>query len=177
MNGVLNFDNFIMESKNFGLVNEDSLDDFDIDGSIAKERNAASDDIKAKTAMAISKTMNKMYKLCEKFFAQKGMKMKQSRYSNSDTYRIEYPDLGWGFTYKPEDTINFLLVIGSYGRIAGVENSTEFLKELVDFIESKIKNLKCNRGWSYDIWEDSLSGIHGSGSLIARFGIKLKDLK
>ena len=177
MNGILNFDNFIMESKNFGLVNEDSLDDFDINGSIARERNAVPNAVKVKTVSGISKTMNKMYKLCDKFFEQKGVKIRYHQYSNSDTYRIEYPDLGWGFTYKPEDTINFLLVIGSYGRIAGVENSTEFLKELVDFIESKIKNLKCNRGWSYDIWEDSLSGIHGSGSLIARFGIKLKDLK
>lgn len=161
------------------FINEDSLDDFDIDGKIAKERNAVSNDVKFKTAAGINKTMNKMYTLCEKFFKQKGMKMKQSRYSNSDAYKIEYPDLGWGFTYKPDNTVSFLLVIGEYGSIDGVEkeNTTEFLKELVDFIESKIKNLKCNMGWGYDIWEDSIGGIHGSASWIARFGIKLKDLK
>lgn len=182
MNGVLNFDNFIMESKNFGLVNEDSLDDFDIDGKIAKERNTVSQEVKFKINTLISKTITKMYKACDKFFAQKGMKMRQYQYSNSDAYKIEYPDLMWGFTYKPENTINFLLVIGEYGHIEGIEKSEtwKFLDELANFVESKVKYISARKSYdknSYDTWQDSLSGIHGSGSLIIRFSTQVKDLK
>lgn len=174
-------DEFIKEKLNEADIanqenlNEDSLDDFDIDGKIAKERNAVSAAIKTKTARAINKTMNEMYELCDKFFAQKGMKIKQYRYSKSDTYKIEYPDLGWGFTYKPNNSVEFLLVIGECGSIDGVEkeNSIEFLKELVEFITSEIKYLRCDD----DIWKDSMWGIHGTAPYIVRFTTQLKDLK
>ncbi|MBP5785104.1 MAG: hypothetical protein J6W16_05930 [Methanobrevibacter sp.] len=156
-------------------INEDSLDDFDIDGKYAKTRNTVSQSIKNKTGKLIDKTIASIQQTCEKFFAQKGMKMKQNKYMNSDVYKIEYPDLSWGFTYKPENRISFLVVIGEYGHIEGIEkaDSEKFLKEFANFICNEIPYLKCNN----DIWKDSLSGIHGSASWIVRFGTQLKDLK
>ena len=68
-----------------------------------------------------------------------------------------------------------MVVIGEYGRIEGVEKSEnyELLKEFAEFIKSKIKYLHCNN----DIWEDSMTGIHGSASFIVRFVAEVQDLK
>lgn len=101
--------------------------------------------------------------------------LKEATRARKNSYVVEYPDLSWGFTYSPRDGVNFLVVIGEYGRIEGVEKSEnyELLKEFAEFIKSKIKYLHCNN----DIWEDSMTGIHGSASFIVRFVAEVQDLK
>lgn len=119
--------------------------------------------------------MTKIQKNCKSFFEKKGLKLKQGLHARSNEYVIEYPDLGWGFTYSQRDGVRFLVAIGEYGRIEGIEKdkSYEFLKEFAEFIKSKIKYLHCND----DIWKDSMTGIHGSASFIVRFTAEVQDLK
>lgn len=157
------------------FLNEDSLDDFDIGGKAAAKRAATPDQTKVEVDKLIDKTIAKIHKNCEIFFKQKGLNLKENKYAYANTYRIERPNLSWGFTYSPRDGINFLVIIGGYGHIEGIEKdeSYTFLKEFADFIKSKIKFLHCNN----DIWKDSLSGIYGSAPFIVRFGVELKDLK
>lgn len=157
------------------FLNEDSLDDFDIDGKIAKKRGEVSAQRKAEVHKLINNTMTKIQKNCKSFFEKKGLNLKQGSRATLNEYAIEYPDLSWGFTYSQRDGIRFLVVIGEYGRIEGVEKSEsyEFLREFVEFIKSKIKYLRCNN----DIWKDSMTGIHGSASFIVRFTAEVQDLK
>lgn len=157
------------------FLNEDSLDDFDIDGKIAKKRSETPEQRKVEVRRLISKTMTKIQKNCKSFFEQKGLNLKEGIRARTNTYVVKYPDLSWGFTYSPRDGVRFLVVIGEYGRIEGVEKGEcyEFLREFVEFIKSKIKYLHCKD----DIWEDSMTGIHGSASFIVRFTAEVQDLK
>ena len=158
------------------FINEDSLDDFDIDGKIAKERAGVSDQRKQEVSRLISKTIAKIEKNCKSFFESKGLNLKPAgMYVRSNTYKLEYPNLSWGFTYSQRDGLSFLVVIGEYARIDGIEKDKnyEFLREFAEFIKSKIKYLRCND----DIWQDSITGIHGSASFIVRFTTEVKDLK
>ena len=60
--------------KNFDqFLNEDSLDDFDIGGKIAKERAGVSEQRKREVRKLIGSTMTKIQKNCKSFFEKKGL--------------------------------------------------------------------------------------------------------
>lgn len=156
-------------------LNEDSLDDFDIDGKIAQKRNAVSPKEKEKIHKKISKYIDKLYNLCDEFFANKKINLqKTDKYLNSNKYIIYFPDLKWGFTYSPNNNIQFRIVAGQYGRIDNFKNDDckNLLRELSEYIKQNIKNVN-----DYvSIWKDSLNGIT-SASWILDISISVKNLK
>ena len=164
-----------MKSIKTYLLNEDSLDDFDIDGSIAKKRASVSDATKAKVNKLLHKYYDNIYKVCDEFFKEKGLNLKQSEYHNSKSYLVYYPDLLWGFIYSPDNYIHYEICVGGYGHIDGVEkNDTKsFLKELGNTIQEKVKGLTFETS---SVYETSLGSIYDACWKF-NVGAKLKDLK
>lgn len=155
------------------LLNEDSLDDFDIDGRIAKKRKAVPETKKKRIENKISEHLNKLYEYCDEFLKSKGLELKQSKSHNSDSYMIYYPDLKWGFTYAPENWVRFEICLGGYGHIKGVEkqDTKAFIKELSEDLISKLKK------YTYDgIRSTSVSQIE-NGAWVLTIKIQVKDLK
>lgn len=168
----------LSESKAINNLNEDSLDDFDIDGCIERKRNAVPDNIKLKVKNLLNKNYQKLYKYCDEFFEMNNLNIQISKKdynTNNDTYVVYYPDLLWGFAYNENDPIEFIISIGMYGNIAGNRNYNEnkqLLIELGDFLKSHINGLNYRYN---DIRKTEMSEIY-SASYVLPVSIKLKDL-
>lgn len=160
-------------------LNEDSLDDFDIDGRIERKRNAVPDDIKLKVKNLLNKNYQKLYKYCDEFFEMNDLNIQISKRdynTNNNTYVIYYPDLLWGFAYNENDPVEFVISVGLYGSIAGNRDHNEnkqLLIELGDFLKSHIKGLEYRDN---DIRKTEMSEIYRS-SYVLPVSIKLKDLR
>ena len=157
------------------LISEDSLDDFDIDGSIARKRNAVPQAEKQKVHTKIQKRINDISRLCKEFFKMKNIKMTQSdEYLSSNKFVVYFPDLGWGFTYKPTDRVSFEIAVGQYGRIDQEKDYTQcenILKELSEYLKQNMKNVE-----NYvSVWKDSINGFT-SAAWMLRIGISVKNL-
>jgi hypothetical protein len=160
-------------------LNEDSLDDFDIDGRIERKRNAVPDNIKLKVKNLLNKTYQKIYKYCDEFFEMNNLNIQNSKKeynTNNNTYVVYYPDLLWGFTYNENDSVEFIISVGLYGSIVGNRNYNEnkqLLIELGDFLKSHVKGLNYRYG---DIRKTEMGEIY-SASYVLPVSIKLKDLR
>lgn len=160
-------------------LNEDSLDDFDIDGRIERKRNAVPDNIKLKVKNLLNKNYQKLYKYCDEFFEMNDLNIQTSKKdynTDNNTYVIYYPDLLWGFAYNENDPVEFIISVGLYGSIAGNRDRNEnkqLLIELGDFLKSRIKGLNYRYG---DIRKTEMDEIY-SASYVLPVSIKLKDLR
>ena len=132
------------------LLNEDSLDDFDIDGRFAQKRNNVSSLRKNKVNQKISKMMDKLYDFCDVFFKENNADLKRDEYTTPSSYLIYYPDLLWGYTYDDNNNVIFEIQLGAFSRIEGIpkNDSNDFVKELQRAILSKFKKCESDR---YDI--------------------------
>lgn len=157
------------------ILCEDSLDDFDIDGSIARKRAAVPARTKNQVQKAIATDRTYFAELIDDFFGSKDLAFKYSEHTGSDAWHLR-TDTGFGFTYQKEDQVQFEVVVGCYGAIDGCGRDKKackaFMGELLDYIKANSKK----KLESYTtIYESSLNSFD-SAAYILRFSVKVKNL-
>lgn len=142
-----NYDRNLLESlvEKYGIegveaainrLNEDSLDDFDIDGRIKRKRNSVDPLYKNQFNINRSIIVNKIKNLSEDFLDEHN-----SRLRSVDCYAVRD-----SFTYSPDDLMEF--VIKPSNKI-----DKEYLKELIEILKNNIDGI-------YGIYINDKSGIY-----------------
>lgn len=148
------------------VILEDSLDDFDISGDIARKRESVSTSIKKKIDRILHEYCNNIIDCCEEFFKRKNINMKFvshiKRFAMNE-YRVEFPDLSWGFTYSSRDGVSFRIYISDKIENLTENSIKELLKELCDFIWKEIPELSTKSSKPfYDIYYNDIGTINAT---------------
>ena len=95
-------------------IQEDSLDDWDIDGKIAKDRASQSEDIKAFVKEFQESVWTVFSQAVSVSMEYAGLEY--SKYGDKKTYRV-YGDNSFGLNYKPGMYHRYEIVLGRYGYV------------------------------------------------------------
>ena len=164
---------------NIVSLNEDSLDDFDIDGRYERARANAPQAIKNKIHKLLNKNYEKIVNACNDFFKEKGMNITLSKFTGRNRFNVYFPDLNWAFTYDIKSSVSYKIIVGEYGRIEGNDEKSEnvkLMKELGTYIANNIKGLYFNSNSTHSVRETSVGEIY-SGAYVMSISAKLNELR
>lgn len=160
-------------------LNEDSLDDFDINGNYARARANTSQVIKNKIHKLLNKNYEKIVNACNDFFKEKGMNMTLSKHTDRNSFKVYFPELNWSFTYNIKSSVSYKIIVGRYGNIGGnrvYSENVKLMKELGTYIANNIKGLYFDSNSPWCVRETSVGEIY-SGAYVMSISAKLNELR
>lgn len=158
-------------------LNEDSLDDFDIDGKIADKVKKLDPIFKRNSQHAMNVCAAIIEDYTQEFFDKNNLHISKYKRTSADKWTIYYGgEDQMGFTYSDNDGVTYSICVGEYGRILSCNDEKKCMN-LMKALSNYIADKNALEITYVNVYKTPLSGILGSACYVLQITLPFKFIR